>query len=346
MDTSSCSTPLLQPEPLVEPPLQTMPRGMIADPGESHSRGITPFSASSNQTSDVYELSGGSEEETPKSFWSSQGAPIAGLVTYADHAMFLCKEKVHDAQDLLSSVAKRIWSVKSAAASQISSAPSQISSARSMASSICHKIRTKGPVACVSDAAKFSREVAVAKLEAGKARAIQSYNSSYEATVQALRSAKLQGMEASVRAKATTIEVVSDGKFQATAAAGAGGAVALGAFGGTAGLVAGSVSGAALGVIPALFTFGLSIPVGAVVGGGFGLVAGTSVGGTVGAATGCAVGYTKEKEIRSGAGKVWSTVSEGAKLAKGKTSASADYVKDKVSEVKAKLVGGGTGGTH
>jgi len=60
-----------------------------------------------------------------------------------------------------------------------------------------------------------------------------------------------------------------DGHVQATAAGVCGGAVALGATGGATGLTAGVVVGAALGVVPAIFTFGLSIPLGAVIGGGF-----------------------------------------------------------------------------
>merc|ERR1711874_602781 len=45
------------------------------------------------------------------------------------------------------------------------------------------------------------------------------------------------------------------------------------------------------GVVPALFTFGLSIPVFAVVGGGAGLCVGTAVGGATGSVGGGAVGY-------------------------------------------------------
>ena len=47
-----------------------------------------------------------------------------------------------------------------------------------------------------------------------------------------------------------------------------------------------------MGLLPALFTFGLSIPFGAVVGGGCGMVIGGTVGSAVGGTGGGAVGYS------------------------------------------------------
>jgi len=49
--------------------------------------------------------------------------------------------------------------------------------------------------------------------------------------------------------------------------------------------------GAAVGVVPAIFTFGLSIPIGAFIGGAFGLCAGIVIGGSAGLVSGGAVGY-------------------------------------------------------
>merc|ERR1712113_156540 len=66
----------------------------------------------------------------------------------------------------------------------------------------------------------------------------------------------------------------------------------------------GGALGAAVGVLPALFTFGLSIPCGAMIGSGAGLCLGTLVGGTAGVAAGGAAGhvaYEKRAEIRNGA---------------------------------------------
>merc|ERR1711994_876883 len=80
-----------------------------------------------------------------------------------------------------------------------------------------------------------------------------------------------------------------------------GGGIVLGTGGAVAGLTTGGVIGVAAGMVPAIFTFGLSIPFFAVAGGGCGLVAGTAVGGTTGAAAGlggyCA--YKRRDSIRS-----------------------------------------------
>merc|ERR1712072_1029567 len=83
---------------------------------------------------------------------------------------------------------------------------------------------------------------------------------------------------------------VTDKQVQVTAASALGGAAALGASGGATGLVTGGAFGAACGAVPAIFTFGLSIPIGAAVGGAAGLCMGTVAGGTVGLVGGGAAG--------------------------------------------------------
>merc|ERR1719511_197501 len=65
----------------------------------------------------------------------------------------------------------------------------------------------------------------------------------------------------------------------------------MGAAGGGLGLVAGGAAGAAVGLVPALFTFGLSIPVCAAIGSGAGACLGTAAGGTTGFVGGGVVGY-------------------------------------------------------
>merc|ERR1719336_2735029 len=96
------------------------------------------------------------------------------------------------------------------------------------------------------------------------------------------------------------LEISSQRSVQVTAASAAGGVV-VGAMGGAAtGLLTGGTMGAAVGVVPAIFTFGLSIPFCAVLGGGCGLATGTVVGGSAGAAVGGASGYgvyTKREAI-------------------------------------------------
>merc|ERR1712154_723837 len=86
-------------------------------------------------------------------------------------------------------------------------------------------------------------------------------------------------------------EAIKDPKFQTIAASSVGGAAAVGTTGGVIGLGAGTIVGAAVGVIPAVFTFGLSIPIGAVVGGTIGLSSGATIGAGVGAVGGSVVGY-------------------------------------------------------
>merc|ERR1719330_1061128 len=73
--------------------------------------------------------------------------------------------------------------------------------------------------------------------------------------------------------------------------AGAGGAVCVGAPAAGLGLFAGGAIGGAVGILPAIFTFGLSIPFGAVIGAGCGMVFTGAAGTTVGFAGGSAIGY-------------------------------------------------------
>lgn len=134
---------------------------------------------------------------------------------------------------------------------------------------------------------------------------------------------------------------------QATSAGAAGGAIAMGAVGGGLGLVTGGAAGAAVGLVPALFTFGLSIPVCAAIGSGAGACLGTAAGGTTGLVGGGAVGYgaygaySHREEISLGASEALAKLggmTESVKeKAKEKATTSASYVKARLS---------GTGGTQ
>merc|ERR1719469_1701630 len=121
---------------------------------------------------------------------------------------------------------------------------------------------------------------------------------------EALVVAKDKTVKVAGATKNKAVEIASDRRVQVTAASAAGGGAAVGAGGALSGLVAGGAIGAAVGIIPALFTFGLSIPVGAMLGGGTGLCVGTLVGGTTGVVGGGAIGYgahEKRTEIHNGA---------------------------------------------
>lgn len=104
---------------------------------------------------------------------------------------------------------------------------------------------------------------------------------------------------ASLDRKDQTIALLRDPQFQTCTVATAGGAITLGTAGGAFGLASGVVVGSAVGVVPALFTFGLSIPVGGAIGGGTGLCAGTLIGGTSGGAAGLTA-YKYRVQIKNG----------------------------------------------
>eukprot|EP00928_Gymnodinium_smaydae_P028593 TRINITY_DN2176_c0_g1_i1.p1 TRINITY_DN2176_c0_g1~~TRINITY_DN2176_c0_g1_i1.p1 ORF type:complete len:362 (-),score=66.61 TRINITY_DN2176_c0_g1_i1:174-1259(-) len=141
--------------------------------------------------------------------------------------------------------------------------------------------------------------------------------------------------------------VINDGKFHATAVGAAGGAAALGASGAATGLAAGGVVGAVVGLVPAVFTFGLSVPIGAAIGGGAGLVTGAAVGTAAGAVGGGATGYgvyTERDQIKKGTQQTLQRVSSGAKFVKASASASAEFAKEKASEMRNRFVRSQTGG--
>lgn len=106
--------------------------------------------------------------------------------------------------------------------------------------------------------------------------------------------AKALGLGAEVRA------IVSDRQVQVTATAATGGAIVLGTGGGAVGMVAGSALGAAWGLIPAMLTFGLSVPLCATVCGGAGLCTGTAIGGAAGLVSGAAAGFALSPEDKDG----------------------------------------------
>merc|ERR1719323_1717033 len=146
-----------------------------------------------------------------------------------------------------------------------------------------------------------------------------------------------------VELKVATGELVASKSFQATAASATGGATVLGVGGGAAGVAVGGTAGALAGLPLALFTFGLSVPVGAVFGGGAGLAVGATTGASIGAVGGGAAGfgaYSKRDDIRKAASKVASTVGDGTAYVKGKASQSRTLLQSAASGARERLVGG------
>merc|ERR1712242_533395 len=80
-------------------------------------------------------------------------------------------------------------------------------------------------------------------------------------------------------------------------------------------------AGALAGLPLALFTFGLSVPVGAVFGGGAGLAVGAATGASIGTVGGGVAGfgaYSKRDDIRKAASLVASRVGDGTVYARTK----------------------------
>jgi len=191
----------------------------------------------------------------------------------------------------------------------------------------------KGVVKTVLGQAKVTFADGKAKANSGISSFLAEANVAYERAIASagkqLKVGRSRAGEMADKAKAAA----KDGKVQATAAGAASGAALLGAGGASAGLVAGTTAGAGLGLIPALFTFGLSVPAGAFLGGGAGLLFGMAMGSTAGALGGAAAGnkvYAKRDEIREGAQSTLSKVSSGTDLIKGKAVATAGFVRESV----------------
>merc|ERR1712232_1238735 len=103
------------------------------------------------------------------------------------------------------------------------------------------------------------------------------------------------------------------------------------------GMTAGAGIGAAVGVVPAIFTFGLSIPVCAFMGGAVGVCAGTVVGGSTGLVGGGAVGhygYKHRDEIKSAAKGVSDKANACTDALKQRASETKDYTMQRVSDTK------------
>jgi len=103
--------------------------------------------------------------------------------------------------------------------------------------------------------------------------------------------------------KTRVVSLTKTPQFKTITIVSAGGAVTLSAVGGAFGCAAGVVTGSLVGIVPAIFTLGLSIPAGATIGGTAGLVVGATAGGATGAAGGGVAGYgghRYRKEIGAG----------------------------------------------
>jgi len=166
-------------------------------------------------------------------------------------------------------------------------------------------------------------EVSKAKLLMPEMRTLSTRESVEAEVKKQIEQARVFG----VQLRSESIKIIKDPSFQTCTMSTAGGAVTLGTVGGAFGLATGVVVGAGAGIVPALLTFGLSIPAGAVVGGGVGLCAGTVVGGSTGGTAGFGA-YKYRVEIHNGLIFVKTKALSGAELAKSKTTNSIVFVKN------------------
>jgi hypothetical protein len=144
-----------------------------------------------------------------------------------------------------------------------------------------------------------------------KAKANETKDKAQDKAVIVLRDVKTR----SLQTKERTVVILRDPGFQKCSVATAGGAITFGTVGGAFGLASGVVVGGAAGVVPALFTLGLSIPAGALAGGIGGFCTGTLIGSASGGATGFTA-YKYRIEIKNGAMVVKVNVHEGFNFAK------------------------------
>lgn len=136
--------------------------------------------------------------------------------------------------------------------------------------------------------------------------------------------------------KKKSFEYASDRQCQVAALTGAGGAVCIGAPAAGLGLLAGGVTGGAVGILPAIFTFGLSIPFGAVIGAGCGMVFTGATGATVGFAGGSAIGYTgysRRDQIAAFLKRLGTKAQDGLRKVTTKVMTTARAAKSKVAHI-------------
>lgn len=185
---------------------------------------------------------------------------------------------------------------------------------------------------------RFAGEMTGMKLRELRALSHAALTNARTTAVTTASDAKAKAKELSLATK----EFASKKSVQTTAVSAVGGAMAVGTGGAVTGAATGSVVGAVAGLPLALFTFGLSIPAGAVLGGGAGLVVGVTTGATAGAMGGGAAGYgayQNRDEIGKAAGAVAAKANSGAEFVKDKASNGAEFVKGKANS-GAELVKG------
>lgn len=150
--------------------------------------------------------------------------------------------------------------------------------------------------------------------------------------------------EKALALRTSTVTLVKNPHFQTVTVSTTAGAITFGTVGGAFGCAGGVVVGGAVGTLPALFTFGTSIPIGAVIGGFLGTSAGAVSAGATGACVGGATGhgaYLYRAQIKDGAMKVRMITTDKANkftvFVTTTTSSTKEHVMQHASATKTKL---------
>lgn len=150
-------------------------------------------------------------------------------------------------------------------------------------------------------AAKVSKETSPKKDEGSTS--VVAVVPNKQKLVSAIQRTRVATLALAKNTQGKTVTIIKNPHFQVVTVATASGTVSLAAVGGAFGCMGGMVVGAMVGTVPALLTFGTSIPFGAVVGGALGTPAGACMAGVAGAVAGGAMGhggYVWRAEIRDG----------------------------------------------
>lgn len=153
--------------------------------------------------------------------------------------------------------------------------------------------------------------------------------------VQCVRAAMMDAVDKGqiwvVGQKDSVASIIRDPQFQTGTMVVAGSTVTIGAVGGAFGMAVGMVTGSVAGALPALLTFGLSIPAGGALGGAFGLCAGSAVCSGAGALAGAGT-YRYRIEIKDGIIFIKQQTMDTLELGRAKTLALAESTKSKTHQ--------------
>lgn len=135
--------------------------------------------------------------------------------------------------------------------------------------------------------------------------------------------------------KAKGFKAAGDPATQVVVLSAGGASIVFSIMGGFIGTCGGIAMGAFTGVVPALLTFGLSIPAGAVIGGGLGCFLGTSAGaftGVVSGGAGSHLVYRYRLELKQGVLHIRARTAETASSAKSKALQTVGHARAKATE--------------